>query len=568
MIKYRPRIALLVLVGACTQIARGQGNPETAPAPQVPKPNLPFRTGTSTSNGAIEAEAPYEGLLPEEALLFDPVSRPPRAPRRTSFAPGSFPAVAPAPPIYVEAQADEAEGPPRVPRTYTLPGLYGRGEQHFTEGVGRLAQPRFQATASFSIGYDDNPNQGLNLSPDQVTIPPAPAAPVVIPATPPQPILKPVFLGGGLVGFRVVGFTPGRPARTVPAASSQIPAQSSEASIFSQGSLNLSYTRTRLRSLLTFDLSAGLSYYFDREKDPTTKNGSLALNYMYRFTPRLRGTASADIAYLTESDLSRANTPVQQTGGPSISASTRTSLSYQFNRAFSTTGSLGYEALQFIESTAEAGDNQTVTTGIESRYQLNRRYAFVAELRHAITAYPNDSTRDSETDYFLLGGEFSFTDQFRGSLRAGQTTRTSNGSMGSSTSPYFEGSLDYQTTSRSSLAWSNRYGYEENPFRTGESVTYRTSLSYSYAFTPKFSGAISSSLALTTTTGSGELDEMEMGMEVETKENTFEHNIQLNYTVTRDFGLNLSYTFSEVKSDLEANSYNRNQILFGGQYRF
>ena len=42
------------------------------------------------------------------------------------------------------------------PATFTVPGFYGRGQQQFTVGEGRLARPRFRTNVNVSMGYDDN----------------------------------------------------------------------------------------------------------------------------------------------------------------------------------------------------------------------------------------------------------------------------------------------------------------------------------------------------------------------------------------------------------------------------
>jgi hypothetical protein len=45
------------------------------------------------------------------------------------------------------------------------------------------------------------------------------------------------------------------------------------------------------RSLFTFDLSANADHYWSRPgPDPTDYSGSIALTYLYRFTPRLQAT--------------------------------------------------------------------------------------------------------------------------------------------------------------------------------------------------------------------------------------------------------------------------------------
>ena len=359
-----------------------------------------------------------------------------------------------------------------TPRTqaaaqYTLPGFYGQGSQTFTAGEGLLARPRFESTVSLSTGYDDNYNQGSGGSNFLSVLN---GVDLVGGVQGGQPIIeeRDVILASGIVEKRevIVGFTEGVDPTQVPRFSI-IPPEKRKGSLVTRANFGFDMHVAAHRSLLTFDVRGGTTYYWDKDKDPFENTGSISANYLYRITPRLQFTGQLNSSYITQPDLSRANTPDRPTRGPFISTLSRADLSYRFTPRFSLTGSLTYNTLSYTEKLEETGNYGESVVGVEARYLWNPRYTFLTEYRHSMIGYANTPARDSTTDSLLLGTEFTINRRLTGSLRVGGSIRSFDVSGSSSLKPHVESALTYRTTARSLLQWTNRFGFEE-PNAPGE----------------------------------------------------------------------------------------------------
>lgn len=443
---------------------------------------------------------------------------------------------------------------------YTLPGFYGQGGQTFTAGEGLLARPRYETTVSLSMGYDDNYNQGAGGG-DFFRV--LNGVDLVGGIQGGQPIIeeRDVILASGLIERRkvVVGFTEGVAPTQVPRFS-LIPPEKRKGSLITKASFGFNMHLATRRSLLTFTASGGTSYYWDKDKDPFENNANIGANYLYRVTPRLQFTAALNTAYITQPDLSRANTPDRPTMGPYYNTLTRADLAYRFTPRFSLTGSLSYDTLRYVDSAEAGGDYDSATAGMEARYLWSPRYTFLTEFRHTMTAYAQNSVRDSTTDFLLIGTEFTINRRLTGSLRLGESIRSFD-TGGSAASPHVESALSYRTTARSQLQWTNRFGFEEPGAADQEKLVLRSGITYAYSFTPRLRGTVSVNLLHDTTSSRS-------GGSEDASQNTFDSNFGLDYTVSQDFSLNLNYSFTDVVSNQQNASYYRNRLFFGGDYHF
>jgi hypothetical protein len=382
--------------------------------------------------------------------------------------------------------------PPQSPPSFTLPGFYGQGSQTLFGGYGRLARPRFQTTLSFTFGYDDNVFQTPRdntptLIPGVNTVTGEPEVEVVrepVPAGTPIIEEREVFLGGGIVGVRpvVVGFTteddPGEVRQVFDKVQNEV-----VGSFFSRANFGFQMTQFTRTSLFTLDLSAGRTFYWDKDEDPVDYNGGVSMVFLKRLTPRLQITAQVNAAYISQPDLSRPNTPERQIRGDLLNSLARFDLSYRFSPRLSLTGTFSYNGERYTEKVEQSGDSDEFTGGLELRYLWQPRWTLLTEYRHSMIMYANRSSLDSQTDFLLVGSEFIINPRLTGSLRFGVANkRFEEGS--SQTAPYAETTLTYQSTRRSVIAWSNRFGFEEAASPGDERLVYRSTLSYNYAITP------------------------------------------------------------------------------------
>ena len=451
-------------------------------------------------------------------------------------------------------------GAPKAPESapsFTLPGFYGSAATSYTAGQGRLARPRFRYSASLAVGYDDNVLQSPdNRAPDQFVF--------VQPPTPDH--VEPIFetrtrIGQGgipeqvqvVVGFRTVKGTPAKFVR--------VPPQDRAGSFVVRSGLGFDMQLYSRRSLFTFDASGNADHYFTRPSPKDTDyNGSVALSYLYRLTPRLQVTAQVNAAYLTQPDFSRINTPEALNVGAYINANARLDLSYRWTPRLTSVVSLSDNALLFQEKSQQGSDYNETVLGTELRYLWSPRFTALGELRYSSIDYPQTAALAAQTAYLLIGAEFRWSQRISGGLRIGNSVRSFDEGGDSASTPYAEMNLGYRLTPGSIVNWNMRYGFEE-PFAAGDERTvFRSGLSFIQAFSARMSGAASINYI-------HEIDKA-AGTQFETTSDLFDATLRLEYTVNKHFSLNASSVFTQRNTSLGFIDYHRTQFFLGGQYQY
>jgi predicted porin len=170
------------------------------------------------------------------------------------------------------------------------------------------------------------------------------------------------------------------------------------------------------------------------------------------------------------------------------------------------------------------------------------------------------SDRDASTNTLLIGGELTLSSRLTASLRLGESIRIFDASGKQSSSPYGETTLNYRLGPTSALLWSSRYGFEEPPDKDSEVVTYRSSLTYTKNFTPRFSTSATIYGVYRKTTNNA--------VNFDIAEETFEASLSLQYRMTRDLTLTGTYSFTKSSSSGGGVDYDRQRIFIGGEYEF
>ena len=443
-----------------------------------------------------------------------------------------------------------------------MPGLYGQGTTTFFGGSGRLARPKFEVSLTFGAGYDDN----LFQTPSNV--------PGVIPG--PSQVVQsggePIYQDVEIFGPGGLNVPPQRvQVGTTPITEELVPTEGGErqkrqGSLFTREGLSLEMQRYNQRSLFVLDANINRSYYLDRDSDKTDYNGGLNLTYLYRLSPRLQTTTHINAAYISQPDLTRVNTPQNQISGDLLNFVARADLAYRVTPRVSLTLSGNYSGNRYTEKSEQTGDYDEYTFGLEARFLHSPRWTWLAEYRHGMTSYETNSALDSETDYLLLGSEFIITRRLSGSLRMGEAVKSFK-SGDSQSAPYVESTVNYQSTNRSSVSWTNRFGFEEPNNPQEERLVYRSNIGYNYMFSPHLRSSAGLSLVheLRSTEGADTV-----------AQDTFECTLGLEYQLSKTFSLNASYTFTLLNSNIETNEatgsqapdYYRNRVFIGGQYSF
>ena len=546
----------------------------TAPAPdEPPKPGRSVDPFIPTT-----PEKPPERPGPGESSSFG-------TPRNPRLEPGETtpkPADATGEPGAAGESSAFGEGtgtakPQPAPPSYTLPGFFGGGAITFTGGQGRLARPRFRFRVTASQGYDDNvlqsPDDPVRFPDQQVLVDPGtPDTVNFVPVT--TTTFEQAFAAGGLVYTRPVTTTTLQPV-VIPGRDPVIETirapepQKRFGSLVSRMGFQFDFQKFTRRSLFTIDLNAQVDHYWKRPgtdgKDDYS--GTFAVNYLYNITPRLNASLVANVAYISQPDISRINTPDRQGAGSLINGLGRLTVGYRLTPRLSTSLSVGQNAIIYTEKRADSvtgqvtnGDNFQTTFSAEARYLWKPRYTLLAEFRHVLINYPDTPSVNSTTELLLLGTEVKLSSRLTGSLRLGQSVRVFDESDSASSAPYGEATLSYRLGPTSSVQWSSRFGFEEPPNAISEVLAYRTTLTYFKAFTPKLSLSAGVNGVFNNTTFDG-------GGGDQTQQ-TLDANIGLQYRLNRQVTLTANFSFTQSVSSSGDRDYDRSRIFVGAEYEF
>jgi len=221
--------------------------------------------------------------------------------------------------------------------------------------------------------------------------------------------------------------------------------------------------------------------------------------------------------------------------------------------------SANYTGNRYTEPVEQLSDFDSWTVGVQATYLWKPKWTLLTEFRYTLTRYPQNAPLDSTTQYALVGGEFALNPRLTGSLRFGAAMKSFD-SGGKQTSPYAETTTVYRSTARSTVTWTNRFGFEE-PFSVGdERLVYRSSIQYLYAFTPRLRGSAAVNLIHELDTNGA------TGLDV--AQDTFDATVGVDYQWTKDLSVNASYSFTLLNSNIEFTSYYRNRISVGASYAF
>lgn len=424
---------------------------------------------------------------------------------------------------------------------------YGSAPQSFEPGKGRFARSPLRFTLSLSQGFDDNVFSASRNKPEPAPLPlvepeaPPAAAGAMDPATG-QPVTAPEA-----------------PPAPRPAEEEETPEPlGRQGSAFSQADVGVQWQFTTPRNAATFDAVIGGSYYWDRPGDPYDYHGLTNLLYVHRLSPRMQLSTQLHAVYQSQPNFGLVNGPTRQSLGNYLVANARFDLSYQLTGRFQSVTSYTASTINYENAELKSSNYLDNLVGQQVRYLVSPRATAIGEYRFSLTSY-DDAARSYSTHYLLAGLDFSLSRRFITTLRLGESIQSYEEGDSSST-PYGESTLTYGFAQRSTVIWSNRYGFEDSGSVTSRRTSYRTSLTVNHGFTPKLSLALSLYYNHYAT-------EME-GAQEEIKEDAIDGSLTLRYVVKSNFSINLNYTHTEVLSSLPTNEYDRNRYSLGVEYSF
>lgn len=457
--------------------------------------------------------------------------------------------------------------------TFNVPGAYGQSSQTLTSGEGRLGHPRFEYSASFDVGYDDNPLQVPTENPpipsfvvqkgidpiltfvpfSYYQYPGPPGKQPVIPgvASPPaQPVLKTIYLPLRYPGQEEVIFSP------------DVISAQRQGSFVMRAGVEGNVQFSNRNTAFTVDARLGTDYYLDRPGRAYDPNGSLSLAYVRKLSPRMQFSALLNGSYSSQPNLSQINTATNGSADLLL-VNSKLDLSYRWVKRFQTDTSLTLSIFDYLDALNAPNNRWSATVGNEFRYSWSAKTVFVLEGRYLQTSYFDRDTLNTHSTFALVGGDFLFTRHLRSTVRLGEEISTFELTGDSNSSPYVETNLTWQFARASLLSANVRYGFEDPPTQNSTLETLRFGMNLAQAVTPRLRATIGTFIVNQTST-----TDLGTGEALAFTRNTLQISLGAQYIYSRRLNFNANYTYTQGTSDYKYSAYYRNQLFMGFSYTF
>jgi len=328
----------------------------------------------------------------------------------------------------------------------------------------------------------------------------------------------------------------------------------------------------------TWDVYArlGLVYYIDQPdgagvKDTYTQ-ARAGVDFVHRFSERLRFSSNNFIAYELEPDYSQGVASTRQVG-EYLYWQTDNAVGFRWSERFATY--TGFQLTGLSYDDVDNNDRFTWTGYNQFRYQLTPQSVLTAEYRYAQTT-ANDDASDA-TDQYLLGGiEHRFSPNTILIARAGAQLRDVDGD--SSTSPYLELALNSQVNSQFLIRSFARYSMENyDTVQTNsdgvlaeysDRRTLRIGVSGEYTISQVLSLFGGVDYIPTSYQGGNPVDDTSVAEVGDESEDIINAYIGASFKFTDNLFGTVSYNFTQSDSDLPGRDYDRNRVSVGVRAEF
>jgi hypothetical protein len=332
-----------------------------------------------------------------------------------------------------------------------------------------------------------------------------------------------------------------------------------QGSLFTRENASVSYDLPEGRTQIHLLAGAGFTYFFDAGNTRTNDvDTHLTLSLTHQISERLSFAANIYATYQTEPDFS-SNVGPENVRANFFHTADSLSVTYHWLLRFATVTSYNFGLIKYDGSSiGMLQDRVEDTLGEQFQFSLSQRTNLVAEYRFEVIDY-DTAPRDSITHFVLAGVDHSFTEQLTLHVRAGETFRSYKDD-GDHADPYFEGSLIYANTERSSLSWTMNYGVEE-PNTPGVLLrkTFRTGLQLRYGL----SARISSTAAIYYHHDENDVGTSSSGSGSGFSQDSVDVSLGLAYKINNHLSFHLGLDRYEVTSAGAIPDYSRNRYFAG-----
>jgi hypothetical protein len=304
---------------------------------------------------------------------------------------------------------------------------------------------------------------------------------------------------------------------------------------------------------------------FDQFVDAGTddKDLNVTASLTHNFSTRLSFRAEVYAAYQTEPNF-QSNVGPENVRAPHFDTRDIFSVTYKWLPRFRTVSSYTFDRVVYTQSSSvvATSSNRTQQTLDEQfRFSLTSGTNLTPGYRFQTINYDNNPNNNSIIHSALAGVDHQLTEHLRLQVNAGESFLSLE-SGGASTSPYFQGMLDY-TGKNSSLSWITSYGFEAPTTATASTrKTLRTGVNLSY----KLSSQVRSTAGVnyhhdqnaggpSGTSSAGSQDSLEL-------------TLGLRYTINRRFSLHLDFQHTMQSAQQSSPAYSRNRYFAGVTYTY
>ncbi len=339
---------------------------------------------------------------------------------------------------------------------------------------------------------------------------------------------------------------------------------------------SVSATFVSITPQTTWDVYArlGVIYYMDAPStmDDFSPQSRAGINFVHRFSERLRFSSTNFVSYELEPDYSYGYASSRQNGAYFFWQSDN-SVGFRWTERFATYTGLRLTGTNYAD--IPNNDRLTWEGYNQFRYQLSPQTVLTSDIRYGETT-GNGASSDS-SDFYLLGGaEHRFSATTIGIVRAGaQFHNVKDGD--SYTSPYLEFALNSQINQALSVRSYMRYGIESNGniqsisavgplVQFDNQQVFRLGVTGEYAISSKFS--LFSGIDYIPTSYAGGFT-VPGGLAV-SDSSTDIFNVYIGMSVKFNDCLtgSISYNYTDSSSDFQYDNYNRNRINLGLSTQF
>jgi len=333
------------------------------------------------------------------------------------------------------------------------------------------------------------------------------------------------------------------------------PTQQGVDSAFLQGGVGLTYIQNDHTTKLSVGAELDTLYYFSRgvNGDDVFYNTRATVNFSKQINRRWSITDSFYLAYEMQPDYA-IGASSSLANGQYLYGYNNFAVSYAWSERFATTTGYTIEGIHYSDSAqADIDDHLSHTFSQQFSYKLSRKTTLTAEYRfeyadYKLGATPTLASPDYMAHYALIGVDQAWSPTLNASVRVGAEYYDSDRTT--KTAPYFEGSLTYALSRRTTLRWYNQLGFDGSELGDYDyRYSFRTGLIASHQFTERLTGNASvnyvhSKFEGNDTVASGNDDEINAGLGVD-------------YKLWRHVSLQANYSFTTISSDIEFRDYDR-----------